>query len=502
MGNSTSSVRKVPKVFIGTLLVALVLMVSALAVTAEDFPPTIIVTIDDGYDFLTVDVTSTQDSFTVRGEVRVEKDSIKPETIKVTIEGTPWDGSVNEITEQVSGAMDTFRFTIPIIVPAGHTDGLYSGEVVAVWVSSTGDQRVEKADDFQVRVINVPFTVDVIPVFMIADAGTTKYVSITIQDWSMMGQTYLVQVGKVTSPEPGDWLDKARVWLNKDRLDIRAGESEAVTMEVTIPDNAPNGTMVVPVTVMVDGSPDPPYQVDVMVQVKGVPIKPPIAPDDPWLDIDPMVLFTIAMIVAAIGFIGFFGFTEVGLLFIMWGLLMPLFTRLKKKEVLNQFTRGEIYGFIKANPGVHLTAIKENLGLANGVLAYHLKVLIREEFIVARREGGYKRFYPRDMRVPRKRVHFTRLQLDIVEKLSMHPGSTQASLARMLGESKQVINYNVGVLVAAGVLRVEREGSKTLLFVEDATALRPQVQVAELVEEGTADEESVPQGTPVPVRWL
>ncbi|MCJ2540604.1 MAG: hypothetical protein LN414_04975, partial [Candidatus Thermoplasmatota archaeon] len=84
MGNSTSSVRKVPKVFIGTLLVAMVLMVSALAVTAEDFPPTIIVTIDDGYDFLTVDVTSTQDSFTVRGEVRVEKHSIQPETIKVT----------------------------------------------------------------------------------------------------------------------------------------------------------------------------------------------------------------------------------------------------------------------------------------------------------------------------------------------------------------------------------------------------------------------------------
>ncbi|MCK4971335.1 MAG: hypothetical protein KAS77_12425, partial [Thermoplasmata archaeon] len=354
-----------------TLMLAMAILVSVTPASAEDTVPTITVTIDaeDGYQ--SEDVSFTRTTVWMNGWVRVSN-ILGPETIKVTIEGTPWDGSVNEITQQVTGAMDTFRFTIPIIVPAGQTDSLYSGQVVAVWVSSTGDQRVEEADDFQVKVINVPFTVDVNPVFMIADAGTTKYVSITIQDWSMMGQTYLVQVGKVTSPEPGDWLDKARVWLNRDRLDIRAGESEAATMEVTIPDNAPNGTMVVPVTVMVDGSPDPPYQVDVMVQVKGVPIKPPIPPDDPWLDIDPMVLFTIAMIVAAIGFIGFFGFTEVGLLFIMWGLLMPLFTRLKKKEVLNQFTRGEIYGFIKANPGVHLTAIKENLGLANGVLAYHL----------------------------------------------------------------------------------------------------------------------------------
>jgi hypothetical protein len=104
------------------------------------------------------------------------------------------------------------------------------------------------------------------------------------------------------------------------------------------------------------------------------------------------------------------------------------------------------------------------------------------------------------MRVPRKRVHFSRLQLDIVERLTMHPGSTQATLARMLDESKQVINYNVGVLVKAGVVRVEREGSKTLLYVEDSSSLRPQVQIAELVEEGTDDEAS-PRATPSPVRW-
>jgi predicted transcriptional regulator len=323
-----------------------------------------------------------------------------------------------------------------------------------------------------------------------------------VEDNSLTGHTYLVQVGEVTSPDPGEWLERARAWLDANRMDLRSGQSDVVTLEIVIPDNAITTTMTVPVEVTVDGHPEYTRQVDVTVKVQGVPIKPPIPPDNPWLPIDPMLLLTIMMIVLAVGFIGFFGFTEVGLLFIMWGLLMPLFTRLKKDEVLNQFTRGEIYGFIKANPGIHLTAIKENLGLANGVLAYHLKVLIREEFIVARREGGYKRFYPRDMRVPRKRVHFTRLQLDMVEKLSMHPGSTQASLARMLGESKQVINYNVGVLVAAGVVRVERQGSKTLLFVENATALRPEIQVAELVEEADAEaEQPVPKVTPAPVRW-
>jgi len=483
-----------------TLMLAMAILVSVTPASAEDTVPTITVTIDaeDGYQ--SEDVSFTRTTVWMNGWVRVSN-ILGPETIKVTIEGTPWDGSVEEKTEQVTSANPNFKFSIPFAIQKGEVEGEYTGQVVAVWVSSTGDNTVKRSDDFTIRVRSIPFDIDADPVNMLADPGDTKRVSIEIHDQSPMGFTYLSQVGEIQASEPGDWYDRIVRWLDVDMIEIGAGGSESITLEVVIPVDATSATLSIPVHVQAQDHPEFARTITVAVHVQGVPIKPPVTPEDTWLDIDPMVLFTIAMVAAAIGFIGFFGFTEVGLLFIMWSLLMPLFTRLKKKEVLNQFTRGEIYGFIEANPGVHLTAIKENLGLANGVLAYHLKVLIREEFIVARREGGYKRFYPRDMRVPRKRVHFTRLQLDIVEKLSLHPGSTQASIARMLGESKQVINYNVGVLVAAGVLRVQREGSKTLLFVEDATALRPQVQVAELVEEGTEDEESVPQGTPMPVRW-
>ncbi|UCC92192.1 MAG: winged helix-turn-helix transcriptional regulator [Thermoplasmata archaeon] len=496
-----ASLRKSFQRSIPVALVTMALVMVAMSASAEDFPPTVYVYIDEPDTYQTVDVSIGQAVALVRGLIEVEKDSILPETIKVTIEGTPWDGTVTEITEQVSGTHDSFRFSLRMTIPSGEAEGVYGGQVTAVWTSST-DQRYEWTDDFQVRVVNTPFTVDVNPVYQVAEAGDIKYVTITIHDRSLTGQDYLVQVGEVTSPEPGEWIRWVQAWLDASRIYVRAGESETLTLEVEVPANATDGTLDIPVVISVDGHPEYTRQMDVVVYVSGVPFEPPAPPtDDPLLDIDPMLLFTIVMVVAAVGFIGFIGFTEVGLLFIMWGLLMPLFTRLRKEEVLNQFTRGEIYGFIKANPGVHLTSIKENLGLANGVLAYHLKVLIREEFIVAKREGGYKRFYPRDMRVPRKRVHFTRLQLDIVERLSLHPGTTQASLARMLGESKQVINYNVGVLVAAGVIRVEREGSKTLLFVEDATALRPQVQVAELVEEGAEDDDAGAKGTPTPLRF-
>jgi predicted transcriptional regulator len=495
-----ASLRKFAKSSIVVTMLAMVLVVSALAVTAQDTPPTITMSIDEADRNQDVNVAWSRSTRQVSGQVRVD-DILGPETIKVTIEGTPWDGSVEEVTEQVTNANPSFTFTVRITVPKGEVEGVYTGQVVAVWVSSTGDLTIKEVEEFTFNVRSIPFDIDANPVYMVMDPGDTRYVSIEISDTSPMGLTYLCQAGDITTPEPDDWMDRIGRWLDIERIEITAGGTDYVTLEVVIPVDATTATLIIPVNVQVQDHPEFSRTIQVTAQVQGVPIKPPVTPDDDGWDIDPMLLFTLVMVVSAIGFIGFFGFTEVGLLFILWGLLMPLFTRLKKKEVLNQFTRGEIFGFIKANPGVHLTAIKENLGLANGVLAYHLKVLIREEFIVDRREGGYKRFYPRDMRVPRKRVHFTRLQLDIVERLSMHPGSTQVSLARMLGESKQVINYNVGVLVAAGVVRVEREGSKTLLFVQDASALRPQVQVAELVEEGTDDEEPVPKGTPSPVRW-
>ena len=481
-------------------LLAMAMLPCIAPAAAEEQVPSIALTINGEDRVQEVDVAWTHKAPRLRGTVSVD-DLMGPETIKVTVEGTPWDGSVEEVTQQVTNVDPDFDFSIPLTVPRGQGEGSYSGHVVAVWVSSTGDLTIREREGFTIHVTSIPFQLDADPVNMVAEPGDTRHVSIDIRDGSPTGLTYLLQAGDVVSADPGDWLDRVDRWLDIDRLPIEAGGTDSITLEIVIPEDATTAVLVVPVDVQAEDHPEFARSINVTVHVQGIPLAPPVSPDDPWLPVDPVILFTVVLVMVAVGFIGFFGLTEVGLLFIMWGLLMPLFTRIKRKEVLNQFTRGEIYGFIKANPGVHLTAIKENLGLANGVLAYHLKVLIREEFVVARNEGGYKRFYPRDMRVPRKRVHFTRLQLDIVERLSMHPGSTQAALARMLGESKQVINYNVGVLVSAGVIRVEREGSRTLLYVEDASALRPQVKVAELVEEGSEDDDMVSKGSPTPLRW-
>jgi DNA-binding transcriptional ArsR family regulator len=83
----------------------------------------------------------------------------------------------------------------------------------------------------------------------------------------------------------------------------------------------------------------------------------------------------------------------------------------------------------------------------------------------------------------------------------MHPGVTQSSLARLLEESKQVVSYNLKVLVAAGVVRVERDGARMLCFpVEGASVLSEEAIEVEAAGEG-APEGPAGAKAPAPVRW-
>jgi DNA-binding transcriptional ArsR family regulator len=158
----------------------------------------------------------------------------------------------------------------------------------------------------------------------------------------------------------------------------------------------------------------------------------------------------IAFVGIGISLGAFFAATEIGYLALL-SLFLPLYVRLKKKDVLSHFTRGH-------------NAIIQYLDLHNGVGAYHLKVLEREGYIKSIRDGIYKRFYPRNMRIPEKRLHLSRIQRDVLSEIQKHPGVTQKQIAKLLDESKQVINYNVKILENASLIRVERYGRETACF--------------------------------------
>jgi predicted transcriptional regulator/uncharacterized membrane protein len=149
-------------------------------------------------------------------------------------------------------------------------------------------------------------------------------------------------------------------------------------------------------------------------------------------------------------------------------LLLPLYVKLRREEVLDHYTRGKIHGYIIANPGEHYNSLKAQLRLKNGTLAYHLRVLEREGYVKTTRDGMFKRFYPMEALVPRRRSEFSGMQEIVLEHIRAAPGTNQNELARQMGVSSQVANYHIRSLVAAGMVRLERDGRETRCYLNDS----------------------------------
>ena len=141
---------------------------------------------------------------------------------------------------------------------------------------------------------------------------------------------------------------------------------------------------------------------------------------------------------------------------------VPLYTKIKRERVLDHFVRGQIFGYIQANPGEHYNAIKDALGLTNGSLAHHLRTLEREQFIKSKRYGLYRRFYPMNYRMPADDVYQpNEIQATILAVIRDHPGIMQKEIAGRLGLTPPTVNYHVAVLTDRKLIRVERRGRST-----------------------------------------
>jgi predicted transcriptional regulator len=147
----------------------------------------------------------------------------------------------------------------------------------------------------------------------------------------------------------------------------------------------------------------------------------------------------------------------------------PLYSRLKKDEVLDHFVRGQIYGFIVSNPGEHYNSIRENMKVTNGTLSYHLRTLEVQGFIKSRKESVYRRFYPIEMKFPRdKGVKLSDLQIAMLECMRRRKAPTQKDIASDLGISQQVASYNLRILTQKGFVQVRKEGRKRMYFQDDS----------------------------------
>ncbi|MEW6069677.1 MAG: winged helix-turn-helix transcriptional regulator, partial [Candidatus Thermoplasmatota archaeon] len=145
-------------------------------------------------------------------------------------------------------------------------------------------------------------------------------------------------------------------------------------------------------------------------------------------------------------------------------LLAPLFMKVRKEELLDNFLRGQIYGYIKANPGAHYTLIKSELDIKNGTLAYHLNLLERQELIKSKMDATRRRFYPAEMKTNEEITYLNKTQEAIINAIREKPGVSQKEIAKVIGVSPQVVNYYIQQLEEGGVIRVVQEGKHTRCF--------------------------------------
>jgi predicted transcriptional regulator len=150
-------------------------------------------------------------------------------------------------------------------------------------------------------------------------------------------------------------------------------------------------------------------------------------------------------------------------------MLMLLYSRIRQDHILDNYTRGQVHGYILANPGEHYSSIRDALGLNNGCLIYHLRRLEAERLVKSSWDGTHRRFYPANMKLPElPRDGLTEVQRAFVSAVLSRPGISQRELGRLLGLCPATVNFHLERLEAKGAVRRVRAGMRYCCFVADS----------------------------------
>jgi predicted transcriptional regulator len=392
------------------------------------------------------------------GSVVVSNNANQPATVDLSVVAGDWASAVEiNPSQKIVTGDGTLQFTAVVTVAPQASEGTYSAQVVAR-AETPGSAAAVSQNITAIRLVRNRLGVECDRPVLQAAAGQTVTFPVRVYNNGSTRDTIAPALGRIAGR-----MDRFSYLLQEGSLDIEADGFVYFNVNLTLSPNATAGSYTILFTAQSSASSASGAE---QVLTAVIPAKAGTggAPPGP----DYKLWFGISIIIVGACLMVFLGGTEIGFLALLQFILVPLFVRLKKDQVLDHFTRGQIFGFIKANPGAHYIAVQEHLELQNGVLAYHLKVLEREEYITSERDGIYRRFYPRHMKIPHKERQLTRVQRDIVEALKAHPGTSQNGLARLIGESKQVVGYHVRVLEKAGLVRVERDAQQTRCFLEGA----------------------------------
>ena len=138
--------------------------------------------------------------------------------------------------------------------------------------------------------------------------------------------------------------------------------------------------------------------------------------------------------------------SEIFKITVLISLVSPLIS--KSKNSTDLLTRGRILGFVESNAGIHFSALRDFLGLANGVTAYHLQVLENKGKIISWKDGKLRRYAVSHISINeldsvRNPIMGTRLAILEILSNSGNVGLSNSEISKKLSISRQLMSYHI-----------------------------------------------------------
>ena len=149
---------------------------------------------------------------------------------------------------------------------------------------------------------------------------------------------------------------------------------------------------------------------------------------------------------------------------VLIALATPLLARMKgnREDLL---TRGRILGYLEANSGIHFSALRDALGLANGVTAYHLHTLEGQGEVISWRDSKLRRYAVSSLtkeELSRIRNPIAGTRLAILEVLadSGQIGLKGSDIKTKLQISRQLLSHHLSELKSAELVEPASEARR------------------------------------------
>lgn len=134
-----------------------------------------------------------------------------------------------------------------------------------------------------------------------------------------------------------------------------------------------------------------------------------------------------------------------------------------RPQMRGQETRAAILTAVEMEPGIHQTALCQNLGIGWGTVTYHIHILQSQGRIRARRDGPRTlRLFPAEAGERMMRwIGALRNDAELIMALHEKPGAGVCELAEMLSRDRKLIRRHLdlmdkdGIIVVAGGRRAK-----------------------------------------------